>query len=301
MISVWTRRMALALICGPAVLLASCGSSSIVGAIKPTRFISVGDGFSDVGQNGYRYTINDGTMEWTQQLAANYNLTLTAASAGGWSYAQGHANVATPDTTSGANAPSVQSQIDTMLARVTFTNTDIVLVSGGISDIVNAVNATGVSSSATVNTVTDAGTALGGQVRRLVNAGATHVVVSGVYDMGISPWARGLGQSDAITNLSTDFNNALLLSIVDLGANVLYVDPALFYNLIYNQQSLTNVTDPVCTTPDATTCTANTIVSGADITQYLFADNLYFTPYALRLFATDSYNQNAYTRLVDRW
>jgi len=301
MISVWTRRAALALVCGSAAaLLAACGSSSVYHALKPARFISVGDGFADVGQNGYRFTINDGTLNWTQQLAADYGLTLDPASGGGWSYAQGYARVAAPDTTSGTNAPSVQSQIDTLLARTAFADTDVVLVGGGIADIVDAVNATGIGAGTTA-AAQAAGTALGGQVRRLVKAGATHVVVAGVYNLGISPWARAQGKGNDIEKLSNAFNDALKLSIVDLGTNVLYVDPALFYNLIYNGKYLGNVSDPICTTPDATTCTTDTLVSGADATKYLFADSLYITPAAQRFFGSNSYDQNAYTALKDRW
>ena len=305
MISVWTRRAALALVCGSAVaVLAACGSSSVYRALKPTRLISVGDGFADVGQSGYRFTINDGTLNWTQQLAANYGLTLESSATGGWSYAQGYAHVATPDTTSGTHAPSVQSQIDQVLARGALTDTDLVLVGGGIADIVDAVNATGISA-ATTSTVQAAGTALGEQVIRLVNAGATHVVVAGVYDLGTSPWARGLDQSKDqngdITKLTDAYNAAIKLAIVKQGANVLFVDPALFFNLIYNGKYFNNPKDPVCTTPNVTTCTNDTLVAGADPTQYLFADGLYFTPTAQRMFASDSYGQSAYAVLRDRW
>ncbi|MCB2071938.1 MAG: GDSL family lipase, partial [Ottowia sp.] len=65
----------------------------------------------------------------------------------------------------------------------TFADDDIVLVGGGIADIVNAVSTTGISSDTTA-TVSAAGTALGAQVRRLVTAGAQHVVIAGVYNLG---------------------------------------------------------------------------------------------------------------------
>jgi len=310
MISVWMRRAALALVCGSAAWLAACGSGSVYHALKPTRVISVGDGFADVGQNGYRFTINDGSPNWTQQLAINYGQTLASSKQDGWSYAQGYAHVATPDTTSGTHAPSVQSQIDQVLARGSLTDTDLVLVGGGIADIVDAVNATGISAQ-TTSAVEAAGTALGAQVIRLVKAGATHVVVAGVYNLGVSPWARGLHQSkdenEDITKLTDAFNNALKLAIAKQGSNVLYVDTALFFNLAYNAKYVANVTDPVCATPDVTTCTNDTLISGSDPskptdpTKYLFADGLYFTPNAQRLFASDSYDQSAYSVLKNRW
>jgi phospholipase/lecithinase/hemolysin len=291
---------ALALMGALTALLPACGSS-VVDQLEPTRILSVGDGMADVGQNGYQFTVNDGSRNWTQILAANFGLTLSAASAGGWSYAQGHARVERADATSGLNAPSVKNQIDALLARIVFEEKDLVLVGGGLDDIVDAVTATGISD-ATTQTVRAAGRALGAQVRRLVEAGAPYVVVSGVYNLGHSPWARERGQAGDIERLSTAFNDALLLSITDLSQHVLYVDAALFFNLIYNNQyTVSNVDDPACTTPTAATCTPETIVAGASYGSYMFADKLYFTPGVQGLFANDGYDQNAYTRIRDRW
>ena len=308
MSSPWIRRAAGGLLVAATALLAACGSGSVVSDLKPQRFIAVGDGFADVGQNGHRYTINDGSLNWVQQLASYYNLTVAPASAGGLGFAQGGARVATPDTTSGTNAPSVKSQIDTLLAGNTLGKNDVVLINGGMSDIVAAVQATGISA-ATSATVDTAARALADQVRRVVAAGATHVVVSGVYNLGITPWAAPWGRSSPmgggpITNLSVAFNDRLLIQIADMGATVLYFDPALFFNLIYNKPTaypIDNATAPVCTTPDASTCTLATIQPGADPTRWLFADSLYFTPTAQRLWVSDTYLENAYTRFKNRW
>lgn len=306
MISTWSRRAALALACaGAAGLLGACGSGSVVSDFNPQRFLTVGDGFMDVGQAGHRFTVNDGTHNWVQALAAHYNVTLTAASAGGWGYAQGHARVTAEDTSSGANAPSVSAQIDALLARTSFqTNADLTLVNGGIADIVAAVQATGISADTTA-AVRAAGTALGQQVRRLVNAGATHVVITGVYNLGHTPWARGLGQQGPIEDLSEAFNTALRLEIENMRDNkVQYFDAEQFFNLVHNVPSnfpVDNVSDPACATPDATTCTAATLVAGADHNRYLWADSLYIAPAAQRLFVNESYTANAYTTLRQRW
>ena len=61
MFSPWIRRAAGVLLVAATALLAACGSGSVVSDLVPQRFITVGDGFADVGQNGYRYTINDGS------------------------------------------------------------------------------------------------------------------------------------------------------------------------------------------------------------------------------------------------
>ncbi len=288
-----SRRAFMALACASAALLAACGAGSIESALAPTRFLSVGDGFGDLGQSGARYTVNDGTSAtiWSEQLAVSYGLTLKASASGGLAYAQGGARVV------GA-APSIQTQVDTLLAANTIGASDVVLVSGGISDIVAEVTALGISDATTAN-VKAAGTALGAQVRRMVTAGARQVVVVGPYNLGLSPWAVGLGQATALTDLTNRFNEAFLISVVDLGASVLYVDAALYFNLVQavpSSYAMVNVTDKACTTPDALTCTASTIVPTIDYTKALFADGVNLTPAAHRLFGL-----NAYTKLRERW
>lgn len=304
MIASWSRRAALALACaGATALLAACGSGSVVSDLTPKRFISVGDGFADVGQNGHRYTVNDGSLNWLQQFAAHYGLTLEPASSGGLGYAQGHARIASEDTRSGTNAPSVVQQIDTLLAHTSLVDGDVVVLSGGIADIVAAVESTG-TSSATTQAVKDAGKALAEQVRRVVRAGGRHVFVLGVYNLGSTPWARGLGLEPEIEKLSIDFNYALLADIRDLWVNVLYYDPAQFFNFIYNKPGnypIDNAKDPVCTTPDASTCTPATVRAGANYDRWLFADDLYLTPAVQRLLVNEDYLENAYTHFKNRW
>lgn len=301
--SLWIRRAAGGLLVAATALLASCGSGSVVSDLKPERFISVGDGFADVGQNGHRYTVNDGTYNWLQQLASYYNLTVAPASAGGFGYAQGNARVALADTTSGTNAPSVTAQIDTLLARTALGPNDVVFVNGGMSDIVDAVAATGISA-ATDTAIDTAARALADQVRRVVAAGATHVVVSGVYNLGITPWARNRNIANDATRMSVAFNDRLLTQIVDMGATVLYFDPALFFNLIYNKPGsypVDNAKDPVCTTPDASSCTPATVRAGANYDRWFFADGLYLTPAIQRMFANDDYAESAYSHFKRRW
>ena len=288
-----SRRTFMALACASAALLAACGSGTIESALVPDRFFSVGDGFSDLGQtDGLRYTVNDASANiWTEVVVTNYKKELERSARGGRSYAKVGARVA------GA-APSIQTQIDTLLTDDTLAANDVVLVNGGLSDIVAEVTAHGISDLTTAN-VKAAGTALGAQVRRLVTAGARQVVVAGSYNLGLSPWAVALGQVGPLTELTNRFNEAFLISVVDLGANVLYVDAALYINLVQASPTgynLVNVKDVACTTPDASTCSMSTIVSGIDYTKALFADTLYLTPVANRLFGN-----YAYTKLRERW
>ena len=295
-----SRRAFLALACAPAALLAACGSSTIESALKPSRLLSVGDSFSDLGQGSSlkRYTVNDSSVNiWTDQVAASYSLPLVAKVSGGWSYAQGGARVSSADTTDGV--PSIEAQITSLLADTTFGTNDVVLVNAGLDEVVAQVTALGISTQTTTN-VKAAGTALGTQVKRLVAAGAKYVVVVGLYNLGHSPWAVTLAQTSALTTLSNQFNEAFLVSTVDLGAHMLYVEDVAYYlNLVYNSPgsySLSNVTSKACTTTDASTCTTSTIASGLDITTTVFADAVHLTPIVNRL--VGSY---AYTKLIGRW
>lgn len=287
-----SRRAFLTLAGGAAAALSGCGSSSIVSALKPDRFFALGDDFSDLGETGVRYTVNDGSVNiWTQQLVSIYQKTITTASAGGLSYAQGGAWI------SGATN-SVESQLNRMLANHALGPNDVVLIGAGMNEIIDAVTQTGISD-ATTTRVRAAGDALASLVRRLVAAGAKYVLVAGVYNLGITPWAVARGQASAITDLSIHFNNRFLVSAVDLGANMLYVDTALYFNLVHALPAgygLVNVTDAACTTPDATTCTASTIAANIDYTRALFADATHLTPVAHRLFGVEAYN-----KLTGRW
>ena len=314
----WLRRGVLTAACASVALLAACGSSTIESALTPARFVAFGDGFSDVGQvGGARYTVNDGSVNnWTQQLAATYGLTLTPASKGGTSYAQGNARVKLqPDASGNASTLTVTQQVDAFLASGGTKANDVVMLGAGTADIIAemaAVTAGAQTPDQMLLNLQAAGRALGAQTERLVQAGAKHVVVVGAYNLGRSPWAISLGQVDLLTNASSKFNEAFLVSIVNLGANVLYVDAAYYFNLLTSSPgsySFDNGTTAVCTSVDAgngigigagqvnsALCTPSTVLPAANYAKYVFADNVYVTPQAQRLFGT-----YVYDRLHARW
>lgn len=313
----WMRRAVLALASASALLLAACGSGTIESQLQPARIVAFGDGFGDLGQGGSRYTVNDGSVNiWSQQVAANFGRPLATAAAGGTSYATGNARItAKPDAAGSTATPTVTEQIDTFLAGNALGANDLVIVGGGIADIVAEtakVNSGAQSADQLVANAKQAGRDLGAQVRRLVQAGGTHVVVVGSYDLGKSPWARATNQTALLSQAAGRFNDQLLLSIVDLGANVLYVDAALFFNLmVSNPQSheMTNGTDAVCTSVDpgpgigigagqvnSALCTPATVLPGVVYSQYVFADGIYPAPLAHRKFG-----DYAFERIRARW
>ena len=97
-----------------------------------------------------------------------------------------------------------------------------------------------------------------------------------------------------------------------MGKTVLYVDLAYYVNLFEANpggNGFNNGKDPVCTSVDAgpgigigagqvnsALCTPSTIVAGADYNRYVFADKVYLTPNAQRLFG--DYAQQTLSR---RW
>ncbi len=313
----WLRRTFVAAACASAALLAACGSSSTESALSPERLITFGDGFADVGQKGTRYTINDGSVNnWTLQVASRYGQTLAPASTGGLSYAQGNARVvATPDAAGDAGTPTVARQIDQFLAGHQLGENDLVLLSAGVSDILSgmaAVRAGSQTGDEYVAAARQAGEDLAAQVRRLVTAGARHVMLTGTYDLGRSPWAKALDQRDLISRASTAFNQGLLVNIEDLGKNVLYIDAAYYVNVFEatpGSYGFDNGDTPACTSVDpgpgigigpgevnSALCTSATLLPGIDANRYVFADKVYLAPAAQRQFG-----DYAYDRLRTRW
>lgn len=314
---VWMRRALLAMAGACALVLAACGSGTIESQLRPSRIVSFGDGFADLGQTGSRYTVNDGGLDiWTQQVALSFGLELAPAAGGGTSFATGNARVLRkPDAAGNGATPTVAEQIDAFLARGPIGANDLLLVNAGTADVIAEV-ASLTSGAQTrdqmVAQLGQAGRDLAAQVRRLVDAGAPHVVVVGAYDLGRSPWAHRTAQEQLLADASGRFNAQALVSMVDLGQHVLYVDAPLVFNLMVAEPgaySMKNSTDPVCTSVDpgagigigagqlnSARCTTATLLSGADYSQYVFADLVYPTPSAHRHFG-----EYAYSRIRQRW
>jgi outer membrane lipase/esterase len=293
------RRITLVAAVAASALLASCGSGSVYSALEPTRIVAMGDGLTDLG--AARYTVNDGTTNvWVQQVAASYGLGIAQAP-GGQGWAQGNARVALkPDAAGGSATLTMSEQVNAFLAANTIGKDDLILLNAGLSDLwvqAKDIKAGSITEAQALLNAAEAGKALGALARRLVAAGATHIVVVGTYNLGKSPFAAAQGLSSTLENASLKYNEALLVDMVDLGANVLYVDAAFRYNQIINQPAsngFTNSTSAACSTPDASTCTQSTVV--ADYATYVFADDKYFTPAAQR-----SFGDYAFSRIKTRW
>lgn len=314
----WMRRALLALASTAALALAGCGSGTIESQLHPSRIVAFGSGLSDLGEGGSRYTVNDATINvWSQQVALDFGIALTTRAAGGLSYATGNARIAArPDAAGNTATPTVADQISAFLGTLGPVGaSDLLIVEGGTADIIAEmakVSAGTQTPDQMIATLQQAGRDLAAQARRLVDAGAQHVVVVGAYDLGRTPWATATAKNDLLSRASGRFNDALLVSMVDLGAHVLYVDAALFYNLMISSPGsygLVNSAGAVCTSVDpgpgigigpgqvnSAKCTTATLVAGADYNQIVFADLVYPTPAAQRQFG-----EYAYARIRARW
>lgn len=160
--------------------------------------------------------------------------------------------------------------------------------------------------------VRQAGRDMGAQVSRLVQDGGRFVIVTGSYNLGTSPWATAIGRNAFLADVSRFFNEEMLISIVDLGANVLYIDSFFYYNLVTAAPTnfgLQNSVAIACSSVDpgvgigigsgqvsSALCTPGTIVPGIDYAQHVFADRVYFTPAAQRLLG-----DFAYSRVIERF
>jgi phospholipase/lecithinase/hemolysin len=291
------RRALLAL--APAALLAltACGSGKIESQFTPNRIVVFGDALSDMGNTGERFTVNDGSAVWVQGIAAGFGLPLDKSAAGGTDYATGNARVVQQPDAAGGTAPTISQQIDTFLASNALGPNDLVIIQGGFADMIvqmQAYQAGTITSDQLIANVKQAGQDLASQAKRLVAAGASHVVVTGVYDMSKTPWAGAIGQGSLLSTASTDFNNALLVALVDEGKNMLFIDEALLFNLMANNPTFYGFTDSttvVCNSVDpgpgigigtnqvnSRLCSTSTIASGLNYTQYMWADAVYPTP-----------------------
>jgi phospholipase/lecithinase/hemolysin len=236
---------------------------------------------------------------WVKLMALDYGVALDKSAAGGTDYATGNARVVLKPDAAGNNAtPTVKEQVDAFLAaNSSFGAGDLVVINGGISDLIvqmQAFRAGTITQDELIANVKQAGRDLATQAKRIADAGASHVVVMGVPDLKATPWAVQIAQQDLLSTASTDFNNALLVDLVNEGNRMLYIDTALLFNLMATDPGaygMSNSANVVCTSVDpgpgigigtnqvnSALCTSSTIATGADYSLYLWADPIYPTP-----------------------
>ena len=287
-------------------MLLACGSSKTVDPFKPNRVIGLGDAYNDVGLAvGAPFTVTGTSTVSTvvEQIATIFNVGSIGVPVGAgtygngglpatgvFSYAMGDALI----TGTGAADASLTEQVDRLLADVgTFTSTDLVLITAGTRDIKANANA--------VTTVT----ALREQVRRLLEAGAKHVLIMQPLDIANTPFGRAAG---TYAGKTTEFVNEELTQLQDLVRGGGYANnPVILsnstglsstFNIYTNPPSSTTYYGEFTTSTQVAYCSAPTTLTGCAMTTgedtkaatTLFADNLNLTPAGNRWVSQYLYN-----------
>jgi phospholipase/lecithinase/hemolysin len=178
----------------------------------------------------------------------------------------------------GAATLPVTQQIDQHLASSYVTNgqfaaTDLVIVLAGANDVFTQAGLAGagaITGDAAGVAVGTAAGALVQQVGRLKAAGAKHVLVVGLPDMGVTPYGASAGPATAgaLTALSrTAFNSTLTTYLANV-AGVAYLDPAPLFSAVVTSPSTYGFTKVIDSTSaqtaiESTACGPNAIAQVA--------------------------------------
>jgi phospholipase/lecithinase/hemolysin len=276
---------------------------------------------------GGRYTTNPGTI-WVEEIASRYGTSIsrnrlggagvpTPTIFGGYGYAQGGARITqlpgvgqTPSPL-GAGIPvesaamPVRDQITAHLAAVSgrIPDTQLVLILAGANDVFfqlatfNAAVTPSTGNPANLPAAQDAalaamqvaGTELATEVRRLVGAGARHIVLVTLPNLADTPFgaAAGVSAQQLMTAMTTTFNGALQVGLAGVAGITLVDINGFIADAKANpvKYGFVNVTTPACTVPSSIVCTSATLAAPNADSNYLFADAVHPTAGAHRQFA----------------
>ena len=319
----WAQRLCLTT---AFTLLAACGSSSKYDEFIPTRIVSVGDQLSYLGNGTLtpaysdRFTVNNlagdaTTNNWVLQLAASYGLSTDLS-------APNPAVVGTADPVS-----NKVSNLEARLATVTPRSGDMLVVNGGMADIIALAEAVATGAKTSVQALSEIETA-GSDLQAILLRQLSqykNILVVNAYDLKNSPYAseRNLSANPALTraafqqllqDMTRAFNTALIRNagtfasgtgIRLFDAETLFLNANL-YNIGITTEGLSTgtcssfatpaVTDDNSTRVACTTTAAATLKPNYDT--YLYADTKFPTPAAHRLLGTQAY---AFLRSVKGW
>lgn len=178
----------------------------------------------------------------------------------------------------GAASLPVKQQIDQHLASTyasagKFSTTDLVIVLAGANDIFTQAGLAGagaITGTAAGTAVGTAATELVAQVARIKAAGAKHVLVVGLPDMGVNPYAsaNGAATAGALTSFSQSVFNPILKAGVAAVPGVAYLDSVPLFSKVLASPSTYGFTKVVDSTSAATAlasaaCGPNVIAQAA--------------------------------------
>jgi len=226
-------------------LLAACGgSTSRVDQFNPERLIVLGDEMSalvdrDNNGNGYNFAMNglnsgDTTNStiacnlttqsiWVQRLASSFGLVFKECNPSALSEDRLQAYMLAKY---GATVRTLQPQVDAFQANIVhdaLNSKDLITVLVGVNDIVE-IYKDNLSYSAEGEKIAEAqnrGAQVGALVNQLAGLGP-RVLVSQIFDVGLSPWAllQGSAEAKTMTAMSDAFNTGLRLALINDGTKI---------------------------------------------------------------------------------
>lgn len=277
------------------LLVAACGgggSGDAVSTFRASRVLAFGDESSVINTNGTKYSINGYTANtttidctvnplWVQTVATAYGLVYPDCNPTGVT-----APVSRILATVGARAADLVTQVDKQANNGGFAAGDLSIVFIGVNDIIGQFNQyPAVGEPQLTANVTAAGLLEASQINRLADAGSK-VVVTTIYDLGLSPLAGGRTTDNAglLSRLTTAYNTALRANITNDGRRI---GLALFDE--YTQSVATaadagnsgvtfvNARDAACAVA-LPNCNSSTLVSGiASGATWFWADNTHLS------------------------
>ena len=297
-----------------AVLLTACGgNTSQVSAFRPDRVIAFGDENSVIDDdrdgdgrhdgNGFKYTINDRSTSGSDCRASPI-IAQSVAAHYGFVFAECNPTALTPKAFIRAIAGAqVEDPVSGLAAQraavVNLGPTDLVTVMIGGNDIIalyERVRAGTMTGGEAINEAKRRGNVAADQIAAMLAAGARALVMT-VPDISLSPYASNAAKTDSnaislLYQLTYDYNGSLRTNILpNDGRNfglvladdvvaAMHKTPRSFLGLP------PNVVDAACTTVDVRDCVlasapaTSTLVSGAALSNYLWASDRHLGPAA---------------------
>lgn len=283
------RRRALGIAAGSlaSLLLVSCGGGDAPTPPKFGTVVTFGASLNDTGNRCIlkaadcppsppyaKGKFSNGTL-WIETVAAKYGASATASLSGGTNYAYAGARTGTvPGVTAPITAPSMVTQLGQYLTKVNYQASPqaLYVVDAGNfgNNIFDALTLAQTDPNAPTKVITAGAGDIVNMVLTLYSAGARHILVTNVPNVGKSPVAQlsGAAAVAGATQMSAAFNGALAQQLAGLkalsaGLNLYSVDIFALEAQIHANPSaygLTNVTQmcfnslvpsplPACTNP----------------------------------------------------
>ncbi|MDX2219497.1 MAG: autotransporter domain-containing protein [Burkholderiales bacterium] len=248
-----------------------------------------------------RFTTNPGPV-WSEIVSQRYGVTPRASNdSAGNIFAQGGARVAvdSASTPPGAAQRPVSVQITEFLARTGGADPNALYgVWAGANDIFQTLPAISGGSVDPAVFIPQLAGANIQQIGRLRAAGARHILVFNLPDLGITPQFTALGPATAgaATALAANFNTSLFAGLQSAGISVIPVDTFSLLNDVRANAAafgFTNITGVACgpfppfapTGGNSQFCNASNLVAQGAATSFLFADGVHPTTGAHRVVA----------------